>query len=326
MPLKAELHCHIEGAASPELVIRQAQKYGADPSHFIRDGAFVWLDFTTFLAAYDFSAGLFRSEDDYARLADHYLTSLARDGAIYSEIFISSDHAERAGLSPQAYATALGEGIARANAKTGIEARMIVIGIRHFGVERVEAAARFAARCRHPLVTGFGMAGEERFGELEDYVRAFEIAREAGLGITVHAGELAGWESVAAALDHIRPARIGHGVRAIESPDLVSRIAESGVVLECCPGSNVALGVFPSFAEHPFPKLRAAGCKVTLNSDDPPYFRTSLKREYDMAAEHFGMSEKDLAAITRTAIEAAFVDRATKSALLAKLGASSRPR
>lgn len=326
MPLKAELHCHIEGAASPELVIRQAQKYGADPSPFIRDGAFVWSDFTTFLAAYDFSAGLFRSEDDYARLADHYLTSLARDGAIYSEIFISSDHAEKAGLSPQAYATALGEGIARANAKTGIEARMIVIGIRHFGVERVEAAARFAVRCRHPLVTGFGMAGEERFGELEDYVRAFEIAREAGLGITVHAGELAGWESVAAALDHIRPARIGHGVRAIENPDLVSRIAERGVVLECCPGSNVALGVFPSFAEHPFPKLRAAGCKVTLNSDDPPYFRTSLKREYDMAAEHFGMSEKDLAAVTRTALEAAFVDRATKSALLAKLGASSRPR
>jgi adenosine deaminase len=326
MPLKAELHCHIEGAASPELVIRQAQKYGADPSPFIRDGAFVWSDFTSFLAAYDFSASLFRSEDDYARLADHYLTSLARDGAIYSEIFISPDHAEKAGLSPQAYATALGEGMERARARTGIEARMIVIGIRHFGVQAVETAARFAARCRHPLVTGFGMAGEERFGELEDYVRAFEIAREAGLGITVHAGELAGWESVAAALDFINPSRIGHGVRAIENPDMVKRIAERGVVLECCPGSNVALGVFPSFAEHPFPKLRAAGCKVTLNSDDPPYFRTSLKREYDMAAEHFGMSEKDLAAITRTALEAAFVDRATKSALLAKLGASSRPR
>ena len=135
-------------------------------------------------------------------------------------------------------------------------------------------------------------------------------------------------EAVVAILAEIpdQPARIGHRVRAIENPGLVSRIAERGVVLECCPGSNVALGVFPSFAEHPFPKLRAAGCKVTLNSDDPPYFRTSLKREYDMAAEHFGMSEKDLAAITRTAIEAAFVDRATKSALLAKLGASSRPR
>ena len=102
-----------------------------------------------------------------------------------------------AGLSPQAYTNALGEGMARAKAKTGIEGRMIVTGVRHFGVESVEAAARFAAKCGHPLVTGFGMAGEERFGDLEDYVRAFEIAREAGLGITVHAGELAGWESVA---------------------------------------------------------------------------------------------------------------------------------
>lgn len=319
MPLKAELHCHVEGAAAPELVLRQAAKYGSDPSPYIRDGAFVWSDFTSFLAAYDFAAGLFRNEDDYARLAEHYLTSLARDGAIYSEVFISPDHAEKTGLSPKAYTDALGEGIARARAKTGIEGRMIVIGVRHFGVAAVERTARFAARCGNPMVTGFGMAGDERIGDLEDYVRAFEIAREAGLGITVHAGELAGWESVEAALDHLRPARIGHGVRAIDNPELVRRIADAGIVLECCPGSNIALGVFPDFAAHPFPKLAAAGCKVTLNSDDPPYFHTSLKREYDLAAEHFGMSEKALTAVTRTAVEAAFVDRKTRAALLARL-------
>jgi adenosine deaminase len=319
---KAELHCHIEGAASPELVARQAAKYGKDPSPFIRDGAFVWHDFGSFLAAYDFAADLFRSEDDFARLAEHYLTGLARDGAIHSEIFVSPDHAERSGLTPKAYADALGEGIARAKAKTGIEGRMIVIGVRHFGVEKVEKAARFAARCGHPLVSGFGMAGEERFGDLEDYVRAFEIAREAGLGITVHAGELAGWESVAAALDQLRPARIGHGVRAIENPDLVRRIAAEGVVLECCPGSNVALKVFDGFADHPLPKLRAAGCRVTLNSDDPPFFGTSLKREYELAAAHFGMDEKALASLTRTAVEAAFVDRGTRAALLARLAPS----
>ncbi|TIL74157.1 MAG: adenosine deaminase, partial [Mesorhizobium sp.] len=277
MPLKAELHCHIEGAAAPELVIRQAQKYGKDASPYIQDGSFVWHDFTSFLAAYDFSSDLFRTEEDYARLADHYLTSLARDGAIYSEIFTSPDHAGKAGLSPKAYTDALGEGMARAKAKTGIEGRMIVTGVRNAGVESIEQAARFAARCGHPLVTGFGVAGDERIGDLEDYVRAFEIAREAGLGITVHAGELMGWLSVKAALDHIRPARIGHGVRAIENPDLVRRIADEGVVLECCPSSNIALKVFDSFADHPFPALLAAGCKVTLNSDDPPYFRTSLK-------------------------------------------------
>ncbi|MBS3650174.1 adenosine deaminase [Pseudaminobacter sp. 19-2017] len=324
MRLSAELHCHIEGAADPQLVNEQARKYGADASRYIRDGSFVWHDFTSFLEAYDFAADLFRSEDDYARLTEHYLTSLARDGAIYSEIFISPDHARKAGLSPQAYTDALGEGIMRARDKTGIEGRMIVVGIRHFGVEAVEAAARFAARRENPLVTGFGMSGEERHGDLEDYVRAFEIAREAGLGITVHAGELAGWKSVAAALDHLRPSRIGHGVRAIENPDLVRRIAEQGVVLECCPGSNIALEVFPRFADHPFPKLLAAGCKVTLNSDDPPYFWTSLRKEYDIAAEHFGMDEKALAKVTRTAIEAAFVDRKTKAALFARLDRKSR--
>jgi adenosine deaminase len=325
MPLKAELHCHIEGAASPELVIRQADKYGKDPSPFIRDGSFVWHDFTSFLAAYDFSADLFRTEDDYALLADHYLTSLARDGAIYSEVFTSPDHAKRAGLSPQAYTDALGEGMLRAKAKTGIEGRMIVTGVRHVGVEAIEQAARFAAKCGHPLVTGFGVAGDERMGDFEDYVRAFEIAREAGLGITIHAGELMGWESVAAALDHIRPSRIGHGVRAIENADLVRRIADEGIVLECCPGSNIALSVFPDFAAHPFPALKAAGCKVTLNSDDPPYFWTSLKREYEIAGKHFGMDDKALAAVTRTAIEAAFVDRKTRSELLSRLnGGTSR--
>ncbi|RWQ04123.1 adenosine deaminase [Mesorhizobium sp.] len=324
MPLKAELHCHIEGAAAPELVIRQAQKYGKDASPYIQDGSFVWHDFTSFLAAYDFSSDLFRTEEDYARLADHYLTSLARDGAIYSEIFTSPDHAGKAGLSPKAYTDALGEGMARAKAKTGIEGRMIVTGVRNAGVESIEQAARFAARCGHPLVTGFGVAGDERIGDLEDYVRAFEIAREAGLGITVHAGELMGWQSVKAALDHIRPARIGHGVRAIENPDLVRRIADQGVVLECCPSSNIALKVFDSFADHPFPALLAAGCKVTLNSDDPPYFRTSLKREYDIAAEHFSMNDKALAAVTRTAIDAAFVDRKTKAMLLGRLDVKGR--
>lgn len=319
---KAEIHCHIEGAAPPQLVLRQAEKYGVDMSAFIREGSFVWDDFTTFLAAYDAAAGLFRTEEDYSLLAETYLTSLAEDGAIYSEFFTSPDHADRAGISPQAYTDGLGEGIRRAKEKTGIEGRMIVTGVRHFGVESVEAAARFAVECGHPLVTGFGMAGEERSGHPRDFARAFDIAREAGLGITAHAGELAGWESVAAAMDHLRPSRIGHGVRAIENPDLVRRIAEEGVVLEICPVSNIELKVFDSFAEHPFPRLREAGCRVTLNSDDPPYFWTTLKREYEVAVEHFGLDDAALLDVTQTAIEAAFVDDATRAALLARVAAA----
>lgn len=319
MVAMAELHCHIEGAADPALVTRQAERYGRDVSGFIRDGTFVWHDFMSFLAAYDAASALFRTEEDYALLAERYLTGLAGDGAIYSEIFISPDHAAKAGLSARAYTAALGAGIARARERTGIEGRMIVIGVRHLGVEAVEAAARFAANCGHELVSGFGMAGDERHGAHGDFTRAFDLAREAGLGITVHAGELAGWRSVKGALDHLRPTRIGHGVRAVENPDLVARLAEEGVVLEVCPGSNVALGVFEGFDSHPLLRLAAAGCRITLGSDDPPYFATSLKREYETAARHFGFDAAALAGLTRTALEAAFVDEATRARLLSRL-------
>ncbi len=322
---KAELHCHIEGAAPPALALNQARKYGVDISARVQDGHYVWSGFPDFLACYDLVAALFRTEEDYARLAEDYLTSLARDGAIYAEFFTSPDHARKAGLSPTAYTDGLAEGIHRANAKTGIEARMIVTGVRHFGVESVVAAARFAATCKNPLVTGFGMAGDESSGEMEDFVRGFGIAREAGLGITVHAGEIEGWQSVEAALDHVRPTRIGHGVRAVENPKLVERIAREGVVLEVCPGSNISVGVFADYAAHPLRRLSDAGCKVTVSSDDPPFFHSSLAHEYDIARDSFGFDEAGLLGLTRTAIEAAFVDRKTRAALLAKVDAA-KPR
>lgn len=322
MTPKAELHCHIEGAASPALVRRQARKYGVDVSAILAGDRFVWHDFTEFLRAYDTAAALFRTADDYARLAEGYLDSLAAEGAIYSEFFVSPDHATSAGLPPADYVAGLAEGIERARSRSGIECRMIVIGVRHFGAEAVAAAARFAASGPHPLVTGFGMAGEERFGKASDYVGAFEIARDAGLGITIHAGELAGAESVRQAIDHIRPSRVGHGVRAVEDAGLVRRIADEGIVLELCPGSNVALGICRDFASHPLPRLMAAGVRVTLNSDDPPYFGTSLGREYDEAQSSMGLSAVQLASLTRTALEAAFVDEATRARLLGRLAQS----
>jgi adenosine deaminase len=111
-------------------------------------------------------------------------------------------------------------------------------------------------------------------------------------------------------------------VRAIENPDLVRRLAEEGIVLECCPGSNVALSVVADFPSHPFARLRAAGVKVTLSSDDPPFFHTSMAREYAVAAEHFALSDADLLDISRTALEAAFCDGTTRATLMARLDAS----
>ncbi len=231
---KAELHCHIEGATPPELALLQAEKYGLDTSEIIADRAYVWADFTSFVKCYDAVASLFRTQEDYALLAETYLTELAEIGTIYSEIIVSPDHGNTIGLGADAYLEGLAAGMEAAKAKTGIESRMLITGIRHLGPESVVRTAEFAAKREHALVTGFNLAGEERMHSVADF-RAFDIARDAGLGLTIHAGELSGAFSVRDALDHVRPSRISHGVRAIEDADLVKRIADERVVLEVCP-------------------------------------------------------------------------------------------
>lgn len=316
---KAELHCHIEGAAPPALALVQAQKYNVDVNGIIKDGTYVWADFTQFLKCYDAVAELFRTEEDYALLAETYLTELAEAGTIYSEIIVSPDHGNTIGIGSDAYICGLAAGIEAAREKTGIEGRMIITIIRHMGPEAAERTALYAARREHPLVTGFNLAGDERMHKVADFSRAFDIARDCGLGLTIHAGEMAGAFSVRDALDHVRPSRISHGVRAIEDADLVKRIANEGVVLETCPGSNVSLQVFPDFPSHPLRALYEAGCRVTLNSDDPPFFHTSLKQEYEIASQVMAFSDDEINAMTRTAIEAAFVDETTRARLLAAL-------
>lgn len=320
---KAELHCHIEGAVLPELAIQQAVKYHTDISDILNGDHYKWQDFTSFIKAYDTVANLFRSEEDYARLSETYLNSIAETGAIYSEIFISPDHAVAAGLSPEAYVNGLAEGIRRAEAKHGIICRMIIIGVRHLGPENVEKAAKLAASRPHELITGFGMAGDERFGKVKDFSRAFDIARGADLGITIHAGELEGAQSVRDAVDYIKPNRIGHGVRAIEDMDLVKEIADKQIVLETCPGSNIALSVFPSMAEHPIKRLKDAGVIITISSDDPPYFKTSLAEDYENVASTFDFSDNEMIGFTKNAIDAAFIDDKIKDKLLAQLGLST---
>lgn len=258
--LKAEIHCHLEGAASPALVARQAEKYGIDTSGFLRDGQYVWSDFAEFIQCYDAVAQVFKTDEDYAVLTETYLTELAEANTIYSELIISPDHGDRIGLGADAYLAGIAEGIRIAKEKTGIETRIIVTGERHFGPERVIAAAEYAARARHPLVTGFNMAGEERMGRVADYARAFDIARDAGLGLTIHAGEVCGPESVADALDLVKPARIGHGVRAIEDAGLIARLVETGTVLEVCPDRTSHSTFIPISAAIHSKRCTTRGC------------------------------------------------------------------
>lgn len=315
---KAELHVHLEGTARPELVRRLAARNGlALPAGLFRDDdTFAWRDFLDFLNTYDLAASVIRTAQDYRDVVFEYLSDCAAEGAIYVELIASPDHARAVGLTEEEHRAGIFAGIDDARDAHGIEGRVLVVAVRNFGTEAAERTATQAAELPHPYVVGFNLAGDEAGYPPAPFARAFAIAHDAGLGCAVHAGEHAGPESVEQALALPGVTRISHGVRAVEAPELVRRLADSGTVLEVCPTSNVALGVYPSYAAHPFRALRDAGVAVTLGSDDPPYFAASIGGEYAVAAEHFGLDDAALLDVTLAAVEASFADADLKRELM----------
>ena len=279
---------------------------------------FAYTDFLDFLDTYDRAASVIRTTADYRDITYEYLSGCAREGALYVELIASPDHARMVGLSDEEHLEGIALGIDHARRDHGIEGRILIAAVRNFGVERALAMASYAAGRPHPYVVGFNLAGDEANYPAGDYAGAFALAADAGLGCTVHAGEWDGPESVRAALG-LPVTRISHGVRAIEEPALVEELARRQVVLECCPTSNVVLGLYPSYEEHPLPRLRDAGVALTLGSDDPPYFGASIGGEYELCAEHYGFGEAELRELTRTAIRAAFCEDALKERLIQKV-------
>jgi adenosine deaminase len=313
---KAELHVHLEGTAPPELVQRMATRNGVPlPSRLLgTDGRFRYTDFLDFLRTYDLAASVIRTARDYRDITYEYLCGSAREGAIYVELTASPDHARLVGLTDEEHLNGIAQGIDDARRDCGIEGRILISAVKNFGVEQALRVARYAAERPHPYVVGFSMAGDEANFPATDFAEAFTIAAAGGLGCTIHAGEWAGPDSVRSALT-LPITRIDHGVRAIEDPELVKELVARQVVLDCCPTSNVVLGVYRSYEEHPLPRLRDAGVKVTLGSDDPPYFGATIEGEYRVCAERMGLSEDDLREITRTAIDAAFCGAGLKAKL-----------
>lgn len=317
---KAELHVHLEGTAPPELVRRIAVRNGlALPEGLLDDdGRFRYTDFLDFLRTYDLAASVIRTGEDYRDITYEYLCECARGGAIYVELTASPDHAALVGLTDEEHVDGIARGIDEARRDTGIEGRILTSAVRNFGVEQALRVARYTAGHPHPYVVGFSMAGDEENHPAGDFAEAFAIVAQAGLGCTIHAGEHAGPDSVRSALE-LPVTRIAHGVRAIEDPALVGELAARGIVLECCPTSNVVLRVYPSYERHPLGRLRDAGVRVTLGSDDPPYFGASIESEYEVCERRMGFSEDDLREITRTAIEAAFCDEDLRVALRSRI-------
>ncbi|MCB1396430.1 MAG: adenosine deaminase [Rhodobacter sp.] len=315
---KAELHLHLEGAAPPAFIRGLAQEKSIDISKiFDERGGYAYRDFWHFLQVYEAACTTLQSPEDFRRLTLAVLEDRAADGVVYAETFLSPDFCGGGDLVAwREYLHAIESAADEAERTLGITLRGVITAIRHFGPEKSRQTATCAVETAGRFITGFGIAGDEKAGHPRDFTWAFDCAREGGLRLTAHAGEWGGPDSVRDALDHLKVERIGHGVRAIEDLALVDRLAEDRIVLEVCPGSNVCLGLYPGFAQHPVARLRDREVIVTLSTDDPPFFHTTLRREYDALAAAFGWTEDDFRAINADAMRAAFCDEATRDRIL----------
>ena len=319
---KIELHLHIEGAAPPAFIRGLAQEKGVNlDGVFNDDGSYRFENFNQFLRVYEAACTVLTGPEEFGRLTTAVLEQSIEQGVIYTEAFLSPDFCGGGDVGAwREFMHAMQEAAIKL---PQIEMRGIITCIRHFGPDQAKTAARCAAETAGDFITGFGMGGDEMQGKQGDFAYSFDMAREAGLRLTSHAGEWGGAESVWQAVRDLKVERIGHGVQSIDDPVLVDHLAEHEIVLEVCPGSNVALRVYPDWRSHPIEMLRERGVKVTVSTDDPPFFHTNLDAEYDLLCHHFGWEDEIVREVNITAANAAFCDDATRENLVKKLEPAS---
>lgn len=318
---KVELHLHHEAAAPPSFIRDLARKKNIDIDRiFGADGNYVFENFDHFLKVYDAACLPLQTPEDFRALTLAALEETAKQGVIYCETFVSPDFCGGGDLGAwREYLAAMKDASDEAERDFGIVHRTIVTCLRHEGPEQAKTAALCAAETAGDYMVGFGMAGAEMMGRPGDFAYSFDMAREAGLALTCHAGEWGGPDMVADTIRDLKVSRIGHGINAIKDPALVEQIAAQGTVLEVCPGSNVVLKAVKDWQSHPIKRLHDAGVKVTVSTDDPPFFHTTMTAEFEMLHQMFGWDVDDFKALNTTAIDAAFCDEKTREAIKTRL-------
>jgi adenosine deaminase len=326
---RVELHAHVDGAARPATLLELARAGGvrlpADDVEallpHVRAGP-ACRSLAQFLAVFERFYPVLAFPGAMRRVAFELVLDAAADGVVHLEARCCP--ALQADASGRDDASVLREvlgGLAAGALETGCSVGAIVCCYRSLPPSRNLALAELAVAHAGRGVVGLDLAGPEHLPGAP-HAAAFDLARDAGLPVTVHAGEAAGPESVREALDVLHARRIGHGVAAARDPALVARLADEGVALECCLTSNLATGAVPDLARHPFDALRRAGVRVVLATDDPAVCDTTLSREFALAAATWGDGPAEALAVTRVAVDAAFVDPALRSALRARLDAA----
>jgi len=304
---KAELHLHLEGSVTPELMGQLAPE--ASQEEIGR--RFGFRDFAGFLECYKWVAEHLRGPEEYAMATRRLLASLAQQNVRYAEITLSAGVIiwRKQELAP------IYDAVQREAAGSPVTVRWNLDAIRHFGAEHAMQVAELAAERVSDGVVSFGIGGDEVRGPAEWFAEVYKFASARGLRLTAHAGEIAGPESVWSAL-RLGAERIGHGIRAVDDPVLVRHLRDHNIPLEICISSNVATGAVESLRAHPVRRLYDAGVPIVLNTDDPGLFDTTLVREYDLAASEFGFSEEDLTRIVENGFRYAFARSAVPSAPL----------
>ncbi|MEV8513565.1 adenosine deaminase [Dactylosporangium sp. NPDC051484] len=322
---KVELHVHHVGSATPQTVARLAERHAgatpvpADPQLLAE--YFTFTDFAHFIEVYLSVVDLIRDAEDVATLTYDIGAGLAAQSVRYAELTLTPYSSIARGIPAEAYCEAVEDARARVARDHGTELRWCFDIPGEAGVPSADVTLRTALEQRPDGLVSFGLGGPEAGVPREWFAPHFAAARAAGLRSAPHAGESTGPETIWDALRHLGAERIGHGIAAARDPELMAHLRERDIALEVCPTSNVCTRSVPSLTEHPLPALVAAGVPVTINSDDPPMFSTTLNQEYVLAARLLGLDRAGVAELARQGVRYAFLDDARKSAILAEIDA-----
>ena len=322
---KAELHIHIEGSLEPELIFKLAARNGvalAYPGVEALRAAYAFTDLQSFLDIYYAGASVLLKEEDFFDMAWAYFERAAADNVVHAEIFFDPQTQTERGVPIGTVITGLEHACRRAHAEFGISARLILCFLRHLSEEEAFATLEQALPYRHHFI-GVGLDSSERGHPPEKFARVFARCRELGLHVVAHAGEEGPPAYIESALDVLKAERIDHGVRCVESPALVQRLAASRMPLTVCPLSNVKLRVFDTMAAHNLPALLAAGLCATVNSDDPAYFGGYINANFvETFAALPQLGPTEAYTLARNSFEASFASTEDKARWTAAMDAT----
>ncbi len=319
---KAELHVHLQGAASVPTVLDLARRHpgaGVPTDEAQLRDFYTFTDFAHFIEVYTSVNRLIRTADDVQALVTGLGRDLAAVNVRYAEVTVTPDSHLQQGIAPDAVAHALAQGRAEVLAERGVELAWVFDIPGELGLESGLRTIDWVQRFRPEHSVGFGLGGPEIGVPRPQFAEVFRRARDLGLASVPHAGETTGPQTIRDALVTLGAQRIGHGIAAGQDPLLMAELVDRDVVLEICLTSNLRTRAVPAPADHPFGWLRDAGVRVTLNTDDPGMFDTDLNREYLVAHEVFGLDAPALVDLARESVRASFAAPATRQRLLAEI-------